>query len=103
MMMHSETYPSTIHLPTDKLLKIFVERATPVNAPSGESNSESPSVASVKPNLCLIPGMAATHVPNTRLDAENRNPTANAGFSLMNDAMFFIIDYMPQAKSCKFW
>jgi hypothetical protein len=80
-----------IHLPTGILLKIFVERATPVNAPNGESNNESPRLASVNPNLYLIPGMEATHVPNKRLDDENKNPTAKTGLSFMNDEIFLII------------
>jgi hypothetical protein len=78
-------------LPTGILPKSFVESATPVNAPKGESKRESPRLASVNPNLYLIPGIAATQVPNKRLDDANKNPTANAGFSLMKDEMFLII------------
>ena len=89
--MLSEAQPKIIHLPTDNLLKIFVERATPVKAPNGDRRSESPRLASVKPSLCLIPGIAATHVPNTRLDAENKNPTDKAGFSFINEEMFLIM------------
>ena len=88
-----------IHLPTGSLLKIFVERATPVKAPNGESKRERPRLASVNPSRYLIPGMAATHVPNKRLEAENKNPTANAGFSFMNAKMFLII--VPRAISCE--
>jgi hypothetical protein len=90
-----------IHLPTGIFPKSFVDKATPVNAPNGESKSESPRLASVKPNLYLIPGMAATHVPNKRLDDANKKPTANTGFSFMNDEMFLIISYKLQALSFK--
>jgi len=78
-------------LPTGILLKSLVERRTPVNAPNGDSNNERPRVALLNPSLYLIPGIEATHVPNTRLEAENKNPTANTGLSFMNDEMFLII------------
>ncbi len=81
-----------IHLPTGSLLKIFVERATPVKAPNGERRSERPRLASVNPSLYLIPGMEATQVPNKRLEDENKNPTANTGLSFMNDEMFLIME-----------
>jgi hypothetical protein len=97
MIMPSEIYPRIIHLPTGILPKSFVERATPVNAPNGESKRERPRLASVNPSRYLIPGIAATHVPNKRLEAENKNPTANAGFSFMNDKIFLII--IPRAIS----
>ena len=91
--MPNEIYPSIIHLRTGILPKSFVESTTPVNAPNGESKSESPRLASVNPNLYLIPGIAATHVPNKRLEDENKKPTAKAGFIFMNDKMFLIISY----------
>jgi len=77
-------------LPTDKRLNILVERTTPVNAPNGESNKESPKLASVNPSRYLMAGMDATHVPNTKLEAENKNATANTGFSFMNEEIFLI-------------
>ena len=85
-------------MPTGILLKSFVERRTPVNAPKGESNRESPRLASVNPSLYLIPGIAATQVPNKRLEDENKNPTANAGFSFINDEMFLIIRAMRYSR-----
>ena len=91
MIIPREKYPAIIHLPTGILPKSFVESATPVNAPKGESNSERPRLASVNPSLYLIPGMEATHVPNKRLEAENKKPIANAGFSFMKDEIFLII------------
>src|SRR6476661_3888425 len=91
----------TIHLPTGIFPKSFVESATPVSAPNGESKRESPRLASVNPNRYLIPGIAATQVPNKRLDDANKNPTASTGFSFMNDEMFLIISYKPQALSSK--
>ena len=78
-------------MPTGILPKSFVDRSTPVNAPNGESNNESPRLASVNPSLYLIPGIDVTHVPNTRLDDENKNPIASAGFNFINDEMFLII------------
>jgi hypothetical protein len=90
-------------LPTGILPKIFVERATPVKAPRGESNRESPRLASLNPNLYLIPGIAATQVPNTRLEAENKNPTASAGLSFMKEEIFLIImSYASRAVRCGF-
>jgi hypothetical protein len=97
IMMPSETYPKSIHFPTGIFPKSLVESATPVNAPSGESNKESPRLASVKANRCLIPGIAATQVPNNKLEAENKKPTANAGFNFMKEEMFLIIDYKRSA------
>src|ERR1043165_6538502 len=91
MIAPSEMYPNNIHLPTGIFPKSLVDNATPVSAPRGESKSERPRPASVKPSLCLIPGMAATQVPNKRLDAENRKPTASTGLNFMNEEMFFII------------
>src|SRR5215469_16550470 len=99
MMIQRDTYPMIIHLPTGILLKSFVESATPVNAPSGESNNERPRLASVNPRRCLIPGIAATHVPNTRLDDENKKATASTGFNFMNDRMFLIIRIKSKCKS----
>ena len=60
-------------------------------APRGESNRDKPRLPSVNPNLSLRAGIAATHVPNTRLDVENRKPTASAGLNLINENMFLSI------------
>jgi hypothetical protein len=76
-------------LPTAIFLNIVVDRATPVNAPSGDNNNESHKLPSVKCNRCLIAGIAPTNVPNTKLETQNKNPTANAGFSLMKERVFF--------------
>ena len=83
-----------IHLPTGILLKTPAESATPVKAPSGESNNDKPKLPSVNPNRYLMPGMEATHVPNNRLDDENKKPTANAGLNFINEEMFLIIKYL---------
>src|ERR1022692_1089674 len=80
-----------IHLPTCILLNTLVESNMPVIAPNGESSNDRPRLPSEKPSLYLIPGMEATQVPNTRLDVENRKPTATAGFIFMNEEMFLII------------
>jgi len=91
MIKQSRTYPVRIQLPTGILLNTLVERNTPVNAPKGESNKDKPKLPSVNPILYLIPGIEATHVPNNRLDEENKNPTANAGFIFIKEEMFLII------------
>jgi hypothetical protein len=67
-------------LPTGILLNTFVERKTPVIAPNGESSSIKPRLPSVKENLSLMAGMAATQVPKSRLDTANKKPTASTGF-----------------------
>jgi hypothetical protein len=36
-------------------------------------------------------GIAATQVPNKRLDVANKKPTASAGLFLMKEEMFLII------------
>jgi hypothetical protein len=38
-----------------------------------------------------MPGMAATQVPNKRLEVENKNPTARAGFNFIKEGLFFIM------------
>jgi hypothetical protein len=86
--MHIRLYPVTIHLPTATLLNTFVESSIPVIAPSGESSNESPRLPSLKPSRCFIPGIEATHIPNKRLDAANKKPTANAGLFLINEEKF---------------
>jgi hypothetical protein len=63
----------------------------PVIAPRGESNKDKPRLPSVKASRCLIPGMAATQVPNKRLEVENKKPTARAGFILIKEDIFFIM------------
>lgn len=57
-------------------------------APNGESNNDKPRLPSEKPIRSLMTGMLATQVPNNKLEVEKRNPTASAGFNLMNEAMF---------------
>ena len=80
-----------IHLPTGILLKTFVESSKPVIAPDGESNKDKPRPASVRPSRSFIPGMEATHIPNKRLDEENRKPTASTGFNFIKERKFFNI------------
>ena len=69
-------------------LNILVLSATPVRAPSGDSNKESPRLPSVKPILSLTVGIAATQVPNKRLDVQKLKPTASAGFNFMKEEIF---------------
>ncbi len=59
--------------------------------PNGASNNERPRLPSVKPSRAFIPGMAATQMPNKRLDIANKNPTAKAGLFLMKEVKFLII------------
>ena len=63
----------------------------PVTEPSGANNKERPRLPSVKPSLAFIPGMAATHIPNNRLETANKKPTANAGLFFINEVKFLII------------
>jgi hypothetical protein len=91
IMKHINIYPVIIHLPTGILLNTLVEISMPVIAPSGESNKDNPRLPSVNPSLYLIPGMEATHVPNKRLDTENRKPTASAGLFFIKVEMFLNI------------
>lgn len=81
-------YPASIHLPTGTLLNTFVERNTPVMAPRGDNSNDSPKLPSVKASLCLIPGMAATQVPNKRLEQANKKPTASTGLSFIKEEKF---------------
>ena len=61
-------------------------------APNGDNSNDRPKLPSVKASLCLIPGMAATHVPNSRLEQANKKPTATTGFNLMKEEKFFSIN-----------
>ena len=88
---HKARYPFNIHLPTGTLLKTRVDNNMPVIAPNGESNKDKPRLPSVKPSRCFIPGIAATQVPNKRLDVANRKPTANAGLFFIKEEIFLII------------
>ena len=59
--------------------------------PNGASNKERPRLPSVKPSLAFIPGIAATQMPNKRLDTANKNPTAKAGLFLTKEVKFLIM------------
>ncbi|MDQ2721028.1 MAG: hypothetical protein M3Z26_14875 [Bacteroidota bacterium] len=82
---HKIRYPENIHLPTDTLLKTLVESSIPVMAPNGESNKERPRPPSVKPSRDFMQGIEATQMPNSRLDVENKKPTAKAGLFLIKE------------------
>jgi hypothetical protein len=73
------------------LLNTLGESSIPVIAPSGESKRDNPRLPSVKPSLSFIPGIEATQVPNNKLEAENKKPTASAGLNLKKDFIFLII------------
>lgn len=58
-------------------------------APNGDNSNDNPKLPSVNASLCLMPGIAATQVPNRRLEQANKNPTATTGFSLIKEEKFF--------------
>ena len=60
-------------------------------APKGDNNKDNPRLPSVKPSLCFMPGMAATQVPNKRLDVANKKPIARAGLFFIKEEIFLII------------
>ena len=63
----------------------------PVIAPSGDNNKDNPRLPSLNCKRCLIPGIAATQVPKSKLDVANKNPTASTGFVLKKEVKFFSI------------
>jgi hypothetical protein len=87
-----------IHLPTDTLLNTLADNIMPVIAPSGDSNSESPRLPSVKPSLAFIPGIEATQIPNKRLEVANRKPTENADLFFTKEVKFLI---MGEKRRCE--
>ena len=84
-------YPANIHLPTETLLKILVDNNMPLTEPKGASSKESPRLPSVNPSLDLIPGIAATHIPNKRLEVANKNPTENTDLFFIKEVKFLIM------------
>jgi hypothetical protein len=90
-MQHRIRYPENIHLPTGILLNTLVDNNIPVIAPKGDNSNESPSVPSVKPSLAFNPGIDATQMPNSRLEVENKKPTAKDDLFLMNEVKFLIM------------
>ena len=90
-MQHSIRYPENIHLPTGILLNTRVDNSIPVIAPNGDSNRDSPNVPSVKPSRAFNPGIDATQMPNSRLEVENKKPTANEDLFLTNEVKFLIM------------
>ena len=92
IMIQQETiYPTDIHLPTGNFLNTILDNNIPVIAPSGDNSNDSPNVPSVKCSLVLTAGMAATHVPNNRLETENRKPTERADLFLTKEERFLIM------------
>ena len=91
MMIQEVIYPVIIHLPTGSFLKTILDNNIPVMAPSGESNKDKPRLPSVKFNRLLMEGMAATQVPNKRLDAENKKPTERADLFFIKEEIFLIM------------
>jgi hypothetical protein len=91
MMMQEIIYPVIIHLPTGSFLKTILDNNMPVMAPSGDNNKDSPRLPSVKWSLVLTEGIAATHVPNNRLDTENKKPTDKADLFFIKEEIFLIM------------
>jgi hypothetical protein len=91
IIMQDMIYPVIIHLPTGSFLKIILDNNMPVIAPSGDSNKDKPRLPSVKCNRFLMEGMAATQVPNKRLDTENKKPTERADLFFIKEEIFLIM------------
>lgn len=90
-MTHEHKFPATNHLPIGILLNILVEIAIPVMEPNGASNNDNPRLPSENSILSLIIGIEATHIPKSKLEVENKNPTASAGLSFIKEIKFLII------------
>jgi hypothetical protein len=88
MIKQSVVYPKYIQVPTGMRLNTLVLSATPVSAPKGDNNRESPRLQSVNPILSLTVGIAATQVPNKRLEVQKLKPTASAGLIFMKEEIF---------------
>ncbi len=84
-------YPIIIHLPTGNFLKTILDNNIPVMAPSGDSNKDKPRLPSVNCSLVLMEGIAATQVPNKRLDTENKKPTERADLFFIKEEIFLIM------------
>jgi hypothetical protein len=84
-MIHKVRYPISNHRPAVMYENTRTEIKTPVIAPKGDSNNDKPKLASVKLNFSLIVGIAATQLPNSRLDTANKNATSKRGFNFIND------------------
>jgi len=79
-------------LPTGILLKTLVDSNIPVIAPNGDSSNDKPKLPSVNCSRCFMPGIAATQVPNNKLDVANKKLTAKAGLFFTKDDKFLIIE-----------
>jgi hypothetical protein len=60
----------------------------PVMAPSGDNKRDKPRLPSVRSSFSLMPGIAATHVPNSKLEVANKKPTASTGLFLVKEIIF---------------
>ena len=65
----------------------------PVMAPNGDNKRDNPRLPSVRCSLSFIPGMAATHVPNNKLEVANKKPTDNTDLFLVKDIKLLNIDF----------
>ena len=70
-------------------------------APSGDNNKDRPKLPSVKPSLYLMAGIAATQVPNNKLEEANKKPTASTGFNFIKEKKFFSITF--SKVQCCIW
>lgn len=91
IMMEEVMYPVIIHLPTGNFLKTIRDNNIPVIAPNGDNSKDKPRLPSVNCNLFFIEGMAATQVPNKRLETENKKPTERADLFFTKEEIFLIM------------
>lgn len=69
-----------------------MDKKIPVMAPKGDNNKDNPRLASENENFTFIAGIAATHMPNNKLDVQNKKPTNKAGRIFINDLILLIIE-----------
>jgi len=91
MIIAEVIYPIIIHFPTGNFLKTILDNSIPVIAPNGDNSNDKPRLPSVKCKRFFIEGMAATHVPNNKLDTENKKPTERAALFFTKEEIFLIM------------
>ncbi|MEN9569816.1 MAG: hypothetical protein RL172_1047 [Bacteroidota bacterium] len=69
-------------------------------APSGDNSNDNPRLPSVSCNLFFTVGMAATQVPNKRLETANKNPTAMADLFFTKEIILLIMCGIKSTTGC---
>ena len=87
-MAHNARYPNSIHRPAEMEVNIRVDTKTPVMAPNGDSNRDNPKLASLNWKRAFMLGIAATQLPNNKLDTANKNATSSTGLMAITDLKF---------------